>query len=277
MIGSPKSNLPNRTVILISLIIIALFSNLIISKIVTKPEFNSQTIDSLEDKKSTVMKLAAASAATSTALTLLPGDIATPIANQMAELSKYFLLILSVILLEKMLVAVVGYVSFSYIIPLACALGVLYLFMKKEIYKDIGIKLAIFGLAIFLAIPASMKMSDLVYTTYKDSIVQTIKTTEDNKDFIEERNEDLPEEEKTVKDKIGGYFSDLSAKVSMGVSDAIKKGENSFNSFLDAISILIITTCVIPLLVILIFIWIVKILFGFEAIAPKISSIGKKA
>jgi hypothetical protein len=131
MIKKIKTNFSNRTIILIALLSIALLSIFVVSKIVTAPSFNAATIKSLDDKKVTVMKLAAAAAASSTAISLIPGDTAMPIANQIAELSPYFIAVLGAILLEKMLIAVVGYVSFTFIIPSACFLGATYLYIRK--------------------------------------------------------------------------------------------------------------------------------------------------
>lgn len=268
MIKNIERKLSKRYIILIILLIVALLSNIFVSKIVTAPKFNAETIKSLEEKKATVVKLAAAAAASSTALSLLPGDVATPIANQMAELSKYFIIILSAILLEKMLISVVGYVSFSYIIPFACILGALYLFIKVDGLRKLAIKLAIFGIVIFVAIPASMKVSDLIYSSHQASIEQTLKTAKENKEYIDVKKEELSEEDKGWKEKIGDHLSNLTSKIGNGISEIIEKGEDTFNSFLDAIAVMIITTCVIPLIVILVFIWIIKILFSFDIKIP---------
>lgn len=48
------------------------------------PDFHKATIDSLEEKEKAVIALAASSAATSTLISLIPDDIGTPIANQIA-------------------------------------------------------------------------------------------------------------------------------------------------------------------------------------------------
>lgn len=125
MIEQIKSRLSMPTMIwAISLILIAGFSFFFISKFVATPEFSASTVASLDEKKSTVMKLAAAAAASSTALSAIPGDATTPIANQIAGLTSYFIIILAALLLEKMLIAVVGHVAFSYLIPVACGLGI---------------------------------------------------------------------------------------------------------------------------------------------------------
>src|SRR5674476_718289 len=153
-----------RTMMLIILLAIALLSIFVVSRIVTAPSFNAATIKSLDDKKVIVMGLTAAAAATSTALSLIPGDTAMPLANQIAELSSYLIVVLCAILLEKMLMAVVGYVSFTFIFPIACFLGALYLYIKKVVLRNLAIKLTILGIILFMAIPASIHVSDLVYS-----------------------------------------------------------------------------------------------------------------
>ncbi len=269
MVKDIKMQFSKRTVIVIILILIILLSKFVVSTMVTDPSFNEETIKSLDDKKVTVLKLAAASAASSTALSLIPGDAATPIANQMASLTSYFIIVLSAILLEKMLISVVGYVAFSYIIPIACILGIIYLFTRVDVLKNIAIKLAVFGLIIFIAIPVSIKVSDLIYDSHEATINQTVETAEDNTDYIEDKKGELSEEDKDWMSKIGGYLSNFSSKIGDGVSDIMKKGEETLNRFLDTIAVLIITTCVIPLIVILIFVWVTKIFFSFDLRLPK--------
>jgi len=264
MIEKIKIKLSNRTIILITLLSIALFSIFVVSRIVTAPSFNAASIKSLDDKKVIVMKLAASAAASSTALTLIPGDVATPIANQIAKLSSYFIVILCAILLEKMLIAAVGYVSFTCIIPFACFLFALYLYIKKDILIEYAIKLIIFGIVLFVAIPVCIHVSDLIYSSYQASIEQTVETAEQNNKYIEEKKKDLSEEDKNWIEKIGDYLTNLTSKIGTGISEITKKGEDTLSAFLDAIAVLIITSCAIPIVVLLIFAGIIKILFGFN-------------
>lgn len=265
MIDTIKMKLSERTKILIILIFIALLSILVVSKMVTAPTYRAATIESLDDKKVTVLKLVATAAASSTALSLIPGDAAMPIANQIAELTPYFIVILGAILLEKMLIGVVGYLSFIYIIPCSCLLGIIYLYTKIDVLRNLAIKLCIFGVILFIAIPASIHLSDLIYDSYQASIEQTLETANQNKDYIEEKKKDLYEEDQNWMDKIGGYLSNLTSKIGNNISEMIKKGEDTLSSFLDAIAVLIITSCVIPIVVILIFAWVIKILFSFDS------------
>jgi hypothetical protein len=265
MIEHIKMNFSKRTMVLITLLFIALFSILVVSRIVTAPDFNAATIESLDDKKVTVMKLAATAAASSTVLSLIPGDAAMPIANQIAELASYFIVILGAILLEKMLIVVVGYVSFTFIIPFACLLGISYLYIKKAVLINLAIKLAIFGIILFMAIPASIQVSDIIYDSYQASIEQTFETAKQNKEYIEEKKKDLSAEDQNWMEKIGDYLSNLTSKIGSDISAMVKKGEDTLTAFLDVIAVLIITSCVIPIVVILIFAWIIKILFSFDS------------
>ena len=50
-----------------------------------------------------ILGLLAASATTSTAITVLPGDAASPIAEKLMDLSTYFMIVLAAIYLEKYL------------------------------------------------------------------------------------------------------------------------------------------------------------------------------
>lgn len=265
MIEPVEKKVSKRTIWTVALVVIMLISIFGVAKLVTSPDFNASMIESLDEKKATVLKVSLSAAATSTALSLLPGDVASPIANEIAELTTYFIIILGAILLEKMLLSVIGHVTFVYIIPLACFLGVIFLYTKREVLKVLAIKLTIFGLVLFMAIPASIKVSELIYASYETQVAQTLQAAEANNAFIEEQKNDLAEEDKNWFEKASDYLSNLTSKVGIGISSMIKKGEETLSYMMDTIAVLIITSCVLPIVVILIFTWIIKILFGFDA------------
>lgn len=252
-------------IVMITVLFIVLFSSLLASRIVSSANFNAATIKALDDKKATVTRLVVAAAASSTAISMIPGDAAMPIANQIAQLTSYFIIILGAIFLEKMLVSVVGYLAFTYFIPAACGLTILYLLIKQDILLKLAIKLSLFGIIIVVAIPVSLKVSDLIYDSYQVSIEQTVQTASQNKEYIEEKKRDLSTEDKNWMEKIGDYISNLTSKIGKDISEMIKKGENTLTSFLDAIAVLIITSCVIPVVVILFFVWIIKSFFGIDS------------
>ena len=252
-------------IITLILISIALMSIFLIARLAGSPEFNAATIEALDQKKETVLKASLSAAAASTALTLIPGDTAMPIANEIAQLSTYFIFILGAILLEKMLITVIGHVVFTYVIPFACVLGILFLYTHQEVFRSMAIKLTIFGIVLYLAIPASIGLSEKIYESYESSVNQVIETVEDNNTFIEEKKEELNAEDKNWFNKLEAYLSDLTSSVGDSINGMIKKGEESLSSFMDFIAVLIVTSCVIPIVVLIIFSWIIKIFFGFDS------------
>lgn len=262
-------------------IVIALLSFFVIARFTSSTEFNAKTIQSLDDKKTTVMELTAASTAASAAITLIPGDVGTPIANKLADLSSYFLIVLCAIYLEKYLVTITGYAAFKILVPIACVFFSGYLLWRKEILRVVAQKLLLFGLAVYLVIPASVKVADMIETTYASSIESTIETAKQTTDEIESETgesgqvDDKSSNEKSQsdsdsdsKENAGGFFSGLFNKVQEGVSTATANVENVLNNFIEALAILLVTSCLIPILVLIFFVWLVKMLLGLNIDIP---------
>ena len=262
-------------------IVIALLSFFVIARFTSSTEFNAKTIQSLDDKKTTVMELAAASTAASAAITLIPGDVGTPIAHKLADLSSYFLIVLCAIYLEKYLVTITGYAAFKILVPIACVFFSGYLLWRKEILRVVAQKFLLFGLAVYLVIPASVKVADMIETTYASSIESTIETAKQTTDEIESETgesgqvDDKSSNEKSQsdsdsdsKENAGGFFSGLFNKVQEGVSTATANVENVLNNFIEALAILLVTSCLIPILVLIFFVWLVKMLLGLNIDIP---------
>ena len=181
-------------------VVLALVSVFGIAKPMTDIETHAETIASLDAKKETVMELTAASTAASAAITLIPGDVATPIAT----------------------------------------------------------KLIVLGLAIALVIPASVKVSGIIEETYSSSIQQTIESatqaTEDIQDAAQREN------------KKG---LNIISNITRGVSGAMEEMETVINRFMEAIAVMVVTSCVVPIVVLLFFVWVVKAIIGVRAPMPK--------
>lgn len=285
------------------LLLVAILSITVVGKYVSAPENHQKTIASLDEKKQTVMELTAASTVTSALITLLPGDTATPIAEKMADVSGYLLIVLCAIYLEKYLVTITGYVAFTYLIPAACVLWILNLFFANATVRKLAAKLAVFGIAIFLVVPASVKISDLIGDTYQAQIEATIEDAKSTQNILENSDpgNDTGEaeigtgtteaatantQEKTNSES--GSVSNIfdwakdafsSAKdsvanvvenVTISTEELVQKVENSLNHFIEAVAVMIITSCVIPMLVLLLFFWMVKIVLDVDLSGIKI-------
>ena len=241
-------------------ILVALASIFVIAGYAASPEFHAATITSLDEKTGTVLELTAASTAASAAITLLPGDTATPIADKLAELSSYFLIVISAIYLEKYLTTITGYAAFVILIPAACLLLSVNAFARRHQLRRIAWKLIVFALAVALVIPASVRVSDIIDETYASSIHTTInaaiQTTEEIS--VEEAAEEIQEAE--TAGGLKGFFTGVKDTVS-NTGDHIKR---ILNNFINALAVMLVTSCLIPILVMVFFVWIAKILMNSE-------------
>ena len=292
-----------KCIIAVILLLVAILSITVVGKYTSAPENHQKTIASLDEKKQTVMELTAASTVTSALITLLPGDTATPIAEKMADVSGYLLIVLCAIYLEKYLVTITGYVAFTYLIPAACVLWILNLFFANATVRKLAAKLAVFGIAIFLVVPASVKISDLIGDTYQAQIEATIEDAKSTQNILENSDpgNDTGEaeigtgtteaatvntQEKTnsesgsvlnifdwAKDAFSSAkdsVANVVENVTISTEELVQKVENSLNHFIEAVAVMIITSCVIPMLVLLLFFWMVKIVLDVDLSGIKI-------
>ena len=290
----------------IVLLLVAILSITVVGKYASAPENHQKTIASLDEKKQTVMELTAASTVTSALITLLPGDTATPIAEKMADVSGYLLVVLCAIYLEKYLVTITGYVAFTYLIPIACGLWIFNLIFANATVRKLAAKLAVFGIAIFLVVPTSVKISDLIGDTYQAQIQETIdeaKNTQnilENSDMVNDTGEaetgtgtteaaaaNTQEKTNSESGSVSNIFdwakdafssakdsvTNVVENVTISTEELVQKVENSLNHFIEAVAVMIITSCVIPMLVLLLFFWMVKIVLDVDLSGVKIKGI----
>lgn len=188
-----------RVVAIIVCIIIAGISFFGLAKSYSSPEskINKETIKYLDEKKTTALELSASATAVSTLITLAPGDDGTPVANKLMDLAGYFLIVVSAIYLEKYLLTILGALTFKWLIPLSMLALAVYFGSKKELFWKIGVKIFIFGLAIYAVIPVSVHVSKMIYSTYQESIDATIDEANDLADESEASKDDDKDSKKS--------------------------------------------------------------------------------
>lgn len=245
-------------------ILVALLSIFLLTRIAVSSPIHDHSIDVLEEKQTTVLELTAASTAASAAITLLPGDTATPIADKLADLSSNFLVVLCAIFLEKYLLTITAYAAFQILIPAACLCYILNVFLKRNVLVQLCKKLAIFAIAIVLVIPASVGISNMIEATYESSIQATIANAKDAAASVSSEDETAAEED-------DGFLDGLLSKVTDGISGAVSKAAEKvsgiLNGFIEALAVMIVTSCVIPILVMLFFLWLIRIVVGIDLTA----------
>ncbi|MEI3183386.1 MAG: hypothetical protein V8S98_08690 [Lachnospiraceae bacterium] len=174
-----------KCTLFLTCLLIGILSFTVVGKYAAAPESHQATITSLDEKKNTVLELTMAATATSAVITLLPGDIGTPIAEKVADLSGYLLIVLCAIFLEKYLVTITGYAAFKIFIPAACVLFATNLFVSNRSLDRLARKLLVFGICIFLVVPSSVKISDLIEHTYQAQIEATLEEAKGTEQLLE--------------------------------------------------------------------------------------------
>lgn len=249
-----KLNL-NRILIITLLVLASVISIFPMANWYSAPENHDKIIASIDSNVSTVLRLTAASTAASAAISMIPDDTATPIADKLADFTEYFLLILCVLYTEKYLLTLIGALAFKLLIPAACVLAGVGLFWKPELLHRLGTKLLLFAIAASLAIPASIWASDKIYDTYQQSIDTAIVSTEK---FTEQASQ------LSQANGDSGILAGILNKLSETVSSLTNKATAVVNNMLEMLAVMIVTSCVIPLLVVLFFVWLIKVLTGVQ-------------
>ena len=294
-------------------LLIAILSFAVFSNYAASDKIHNDTIATLQAKQDKVLQLSAASTAIAAGASLVLGDRAVAVSNKLLDLTGYFIIILSAILLEKYLVTVMGLVSFKIIIPIACIIFSIFTIIDREGMRKLAVKLVTFALVAFMVIPFSVVISNVIESTYGNTINKTIEAGESLKEELEvfsdnatadvnsgsaisnyeerETVEDSSNENGNVIDNIGKILSGAKDKAASAFGNVVKtvtgkakewidKLTTQLNNMIDAIAVMIVTTCVIPILVIVFLIWIVKMLFSVNINIdtkkiPKLSEIRK--
>ena len=267
----------NKLIIAGVLLVVGLISALLLSGIFSSPDTYGKTIESLDSKKENVLMLTAASAGASAALSAIPDDTCTPLAERLADLSGDFLIILTAIYLEKYLLTTFGFASFAILIPASCLLVIIALFIRKrpglsKTLVRLSEKLALLGIAFVLTVPASVMVSDRIEATYQDSIDQTLQAAQITTDAAEDTSEEVKRDEATkpieffqqrVEDLAGAADNAVGA-----LGGAVDWVKGVIANFIEAVAVMIVISCIIPILVLVFFLWLVKLILGVNVDAP---------
>lgn len=246
------------------LAIVIVLSCTVIGKKASDPATYSHTIEVLDKNRTTVLVLSAASAGASAAVSALPEDICSSISEELSEFTTWFTMILGFIFLEKYLLTLLGTAACYILIPIGCGLLLINCFFPKGTLQSLGTKLAIFGFVCIFAVPTSVWVSDQIHVTYEKSIeltVQSANAVSENLvgDMVNENSEST-----TIIDEAKAVLDDITNSV----AGVIEQFKNVLNRFIEAAAVMIVTTCIIPILVILFFLWVVKTLFNIPIVVP---------
>lgn len=257
-------NKTSKVVLVIMLMIVGMFSFVVMGNVLSEPETYKETIEVLDEKSNNVMALATSSAAMSTGLTMLPNDIGSALADEMANLTSTMMTILCAIFLEKYLLALAGAVTFKILIPLVCLLFVVYIFSKKEVLKVVAVKILVLGLALVLLVPASTTATKFIDKTYDISI-------DENINQIDSVAGDINKEAKKDESKVKNWVN----KATKGGKDLLESVKTVLKNLIEIAAVMIVTSCIIPIVTFAALLWLLNIILGIPIPRNKIMSFAK--
>lgn len=247
------------------LVLAAVFSFFIAASMLPETGFVQGSLESLEESSDMVMKFSAVTLSTSLVISALPDDFATPLAESLSDMNIYFIAILVVLFFEKLLLQYGVKLAFVILIPAACAIGVLFVATQRGLLKGLAIRLCILGLAVALVVPCSTHLTDYVAADLMDYVSETIEETENDAGKLSEAMEDSSGE-KTIFERL----SDLFHTAVNSVSDLMAYFQNTIRRCMNAIAILILTNCLMPLLTLFVLKWILREMFQIVLPMPSL-------
>lgn len=274
-------------------VVIALLSIFLVAPKASNPETYRSTIQKLNKKQQTVLEMTGTASATSLAIAAIPGDATTPIANKIIDLVGYFIIILCVIVMEKFFLTIAGYLTFTWLIPIALGLFVLNEFLLNSVIRQLAVKILAFGVCIVLLVPLSVRLSDFIeksndVSSKLESIQKIEKEVEESTKTNDAGQTGQSKQEKDKKDKkqndknIFDYITDMKSGIDELVDDtrekieetgssfvqlseeAIKEARETMNEMVEVIVIMLVSTCGIPILTVCMLWWLVKLFLGID-------------
>lgn len=250
---------------ILSLILIAVISFFIVTEKLPETGFIRDSVESVDESSNTVMKFSAATLSASLAISALPDDFATPLADSLADMNIYFVAILVVLFLEKILIQYGVKLTFAIVIPIICGLGIVAVSTKSHALKSLATRLAIFGLTVALVVPCSTYITNYVAADLNAYVNETIEETEEGAGKLNEAM-DEGTEEKTIFENL----SELFHTAINDMSDLMLHFQNNIRRCMNSIAILILTNCLMPLLNFFVLKWALKETFHLAIPMPPI-------
>ena len=266
---APERPLKEKAIIAAVLAAVALVSLIVFANIASNPETYTGIIGTLDEKKGNVMVLATTTTAASAAISALPNDMGTPIADKLVDFSSYFMVILAVIYLEKFLLTTLGFLGFGILIPVACALFAVAVFLRRGTLtrvnlQRLGTKLAAFGLALALVVPVSVWLTDNVDATFDESLAASNAAAQEATEQLEENTQEQAQEDQGLLGGIASAVQEGWNGLTQGAQQALDSLGDQLNTMIDTLAVMIVTSCLIPLLVLILFLQLVKIITGLD-------------
>lgn len=244
-----------------ALLLAAVFSCFILSHAVPALFETVGVTQAIESSEQEVQRMALAAMTASLVISALPDDFASPIANSLAEMNKYFVLIFLAITLEKLLVTYGVRLAFLLLVPLACVLLALAVWKKWLPMRLFAQKLLVLAMAVVLVVPISTGAATAVEATIIGDLGQTITEMEQGAQTVDT----TAQESATLLDKLGSGIRNAF----VGAEKMVENFKALVQKYTRYVAVLIITKMLIPLATFAFFRWLLAELFRVSLPVPQ--------
>lgn len=261
--------------LIIALVVLALLSGFVARPHYADTKTWDSTIEVIDQKKGNVLALTTSCVALSAGITALPGDTGTPVAEQLAQLSGNLGIVLAVLYLEKYLLTILWSVGLGILIPFALALfavslGIHGRWSTSAVLRRVATRVLVVAVIGMALVPASVWVSQKVDETYQVSIEQTEQKATEASKTSSTKSEKKSEttENKNVLEQLTDGASSLLTSVTDSAKSMTDEVVQQVTDLIEGVIVMIVTSCVIPLLVLVAFLWLGHVLLGIDISGP---------
>lgn len=227
-----------------ALLVALFFSMFVLTAIFCNPATHAGTFAFIDDKKANAMMLTSAVTIASAAISALPEDTASPLANELADLAAPLVVVVCVLFLEKYLLTSLELVAFGVLVPLACGILILNQLNEKASYRIWATKIILIALVCALIVPVGVLITSMVEKTYSQMVESTF--------------EELNNLSAAFTQTSDGGKANFLEGLTNGVGKLYEIAKDMLGLMIDGVAILLVTSCLMPVVTVVLFVWSIK-------------------
>jgi len=183
-------------------------------------------------------------------------------------------IVLAVLYLEKYLLTILSTLAFGELIPLALGLFCAALLMHNNlstsrVMRVAGTRVLVVAAVLLFLVPTSVWVTERVDSMYQSSIEQAETDAAANQDQGQDQEpEGEKNENKGFLDSLIDMVTDTGEALANGAQSITDSVVAQVNNLIEGAVVMIVTSCVIPLLVLVAFLWLGHALLGIDVSAP---------
>ncbi|WP_432290114.1 hypothetical protein [Olsenella uli] len=183
-------------------------------------------------------------------------------------------IVLAVLYLEKYLLTILSTLAFGALIPLALGLFCAALLMHNNlstsrVMRVAGTRVLVVAAVLLFLVPTSVWVTERVDSMHQSSIEQAETDAAANQDQGQDQEpEGEKNENKGFLDSLIDMVTDAGEALANGAQSITDSVVAQVNNLIEGAVVMIVTSCVIPLLVLVAFLWLGHALLGIDVSAP---------